>query len=81
MAATTRERSDERRLAAYLRCRTERDGEFYFKSKFVADEVGLSPKRIGQLMGKLADDLDGIEIEPWSYTNATTWRVAPAGRS
>jgi hypothetical protein len=66
----------ERRLAQYLRQRAS-DGESYFKSKFIADEVGLSPKEIGALMVKLQDSIQGVEIEKWSYTGATTWRVAP----
>jgi hypothetical protein len=67
----------ERRLAEYLRQRAA-DGESYFKSKFIADEVGLSPKEIGALMVKLQDSVSGVEIEKWSYTGATTWRVAPS---
>ncbi len=54
------------------------DGELYFKSKFIADEVGLSPKEIGALMVKLRDSCTDLEIEKWSYTSATTWRVEPA---
>jgi hypothetical protein len=70
--------SPEERLERYLRERAA-DGEFYFKSKFVADEVGLTASQIGTLMTQLRDSTPGLEIEPWSYTNATTWRVAPDG--
>jgi hypothetical protein len=70
------EPSKEERLKAYLTQKAE-DGEMYFKSKFIADEVGLSPKEIGALMVKLQDSIQGVEIEKWSYTGATTWRVAP----
>ncbi|GAB3022885.1 DUF7123 family protein [Natronobiforma cellulositropha] len=69
--------SKERRLKRYLREKAT-DGELYFKGKFIADDVGLSPKEIGALMVKLADADTGLEIEKWSYTSATTWRVAPA---
>jgi hypothetical protein len=69
--------SKEQRLLAYLRQRAA-DGEVYFKSKFISDEVGLSPKEIGALMVKLKDSAGDIEIEKWSYTSATTWRVTPA---
>ncbi len=68
----------ERRLKRYLRERADDDGELYFKGKFIADDVELSPKEIGALMVKLADSVDDLEIEKWSYTSATTWRVAPA---
>ena len=74
---STQELSKEERLQRYLRREAE-DGELYFKSKFIADEVGLSPKEIGALMVKLKDSAEQLEIEKWSYTSATTWRIAPA---
>ncbi|MDY6818602.1 MAG: hypothetical protein SVG88_08075 [Halobacteriales archaeon] len=71
--------SKEERLRSFLREKaTDGEGELYFKSKFIADEVGLSPKEIGALMVKLKDSATELEIEKWSYTSATTWRVAPA---
>ncbi len=69
--------SKERRLKRYLRERVE-DGELYFKGKFIADDVGLSPKEIGALMVKLSESAADLEIEKWSYTSATTWRVDAA---
>ena len=77
MTAQTSADTKEERLKRYLREKT-RDGELYFKSKFIADEVGLSPKEIGALMVKLKDSATEIRIEKWSYTSATTWRVTPA---
>jgi len=71
------EPSKEERLRAFLSQKAA-DGEIYFKSKFIADEVGLSPKEIGALMVKLSDSATNLEIEKWSYTSATTWRVEPA---
>ncbi len=67
----------EDRLKRYL---TEKaaDGELFFKSKFIADDVGLSPKEIGALMVKLRESAVDLEIEKWSYTSATTWRVTTA---
>ena len=80
MSATTQPTSEpnskEERLAQFL-TEKAKDGELYFKSKFIADEVGLSPKEIGALMVKLTDCAE-LEVEKWSYTSATTWRVAPA---
>ena len=69
--------SKEARLRAYLSQKAA-DGEMYFKSKFIADDVDLSPKEIGALMLKLKKSAPGLEIEKWSYTSATTWRVEPA---
>lgn len=67
----------ETRLRNYLRDKAA-DGEVYFKSKFIADDVGLSPKEIGALMVKLRESATELEIEKWSYTSATTWRVSRA---
>lgn len=61
-------------LASYLRQKA-RDGEFYFKSKFAAEELGLSSKEIGALMIQLDDSTPDLEIEKWSNARATTWRV------
>ncbi|MFB6308571.1 MAG: hypothetical protein ABEH35_04500 [Haloarculaceae archaeon] len=74
---STEELSKEERLKSFL---TEKaaDGEMYFKSKFIADEVDLSPKEIGALMVKLRESASDLTIEKWSYTSATTWRVEPA---
>jgi hypothetical protein len=69
--------SKEERLQSYLRQKAE-DGEFFFKSKFIADDVGLSPKEIGAIIVKLKDSASDLTIEKWSYTSATTWRVEAA---
>ncbi|MFB6152571.1 MAG: hypothetical protein ABEJ40_12270 [Haloarculaceae archaeon] len=68
------ELTKEQRLRSYLK-RKASDGEMYFKSKFIADEVGLSPKEIGALMVKIRDSASDLQVEKWSYTSATTWRV------
>lgn len=67
----------EARLKSYLREKAA-DGELYFKSKFIADDVDLSPKEIGALMVKLSKSATDLDVEKWSYTSATTWRVQPA---
>ena len=67
----------EARLKSYLREKAE-NGELYFKSKFIADDVDLSPKEIGALMVKLRDSATELTVEKWSYTGATTWRIEPA---
>jgi len=69
--------SKEQRLKRYL-SEKARNGELYFKGKFIADEVGLSPKEIGALMVKLSESASDLSIEKWSYTSATTWRVEAA---
>lgn len=77
MSATTpanESESKESRLKNYL-AQKAADGEMYFKSKFISDDVGLSPKEIGALMVQLRDTATDLDIEKWSYTSATTWRV------
>lgn len=64
------------RLATFLHDEaTSTTGDLYVKSKFISDDVGLSPKEIGALMGHIGDGVLGLHIEQWSYTSATTWRV------
>jgi hypothetical protein len=65
------------RLERYLRRRAE-NGEFYFKSKFIAGDVGLSTKEIGALIPELRRSASTVDVEEWGYANATTWRVASA---
>jgi CRP-like cAMP-binding protein len=76
-ANSTDDLSKEERLKRYLLDRAE-DGEMYFKGKFIADDVDLSPKEIGALMVKLRDSATELTVEKWSYTGATTWRIEPA---
>lgn len=78
MDAHSQPRSDsaEQRLERYLRQRAA-DGEFYIKSKFIAEEVGLTPSQIGVLLGRLQDSTSDLKIEQWAYTGATTWRITP----
>jgi hypothetical protein len=61
MTAQTPTESKERRLKSYLREHAE-DGELYFKGKFIADDVGMSPKEIGAMMVKLSESAADLEI-------------------
>jgi hypothetical protein len=54
----------------------EQGGVMYVKGKFISDDVGLSPKEIGQMMKQIQDTEVGLTVEKWSYTGATTWRVS-----
>ena len=64
-------------LREYLRERAAA-GDRYFKSKFIAQDIELSPKEIGALIVRLQESATDLSIEPWSYTGATTWYVEPA---
>ncbi|MCK4270710.1 MAG: hypothetical protein U9N40_03630 [Euryarchaeota archaeon] len=52
-------------------------GKCYFKSKYIAKDLGLSPKEVGTNLAILADICDELDISRWSYSNSTTWRVLP----
>lgn len=64
-------------IVEYLEKKVE-DGKMYFKSKFMSDDLEMSPKEIGSNMLRLADEYDGLDIEKWSYASATTWKVEKA---
>ena len=66
--------ADQERLEQYLR-REAADGEAYIKSKFIADDVDLTPSQVGLLLTRLRESDGVVDVEKWSYTNATTWRV------
>ena len=69
--------ADEQRLERYLR-HCARDGDVYVKSKFIADDVDLTPSQVGLLLKRLRESEGDIDVEKWSYSNATTWRVTLA---
>jgi len=64
------------KLVSFLSQRvTQEGGVMYVKAKFIADDVGLSPKEIGALMHQIQDSDVELGVEQWSYTGATTWRI------
>ncbi len=77
--STTAPRSDptlsekQHRILEYLR---ENRGETtYFKSRLIAEELGLSPKEVGANMTAVADAAE-FSVEKWGYSSSTTWMVA-----
>ena len=50
-------------------------GKHYFKSKYIAKELGLSSKEVGTNMAILAEICQELAIKKWSYSNSTTWMV------
>ncbi len=63
----------QRRILTYLRQQVPK--QTYFKSRLIADEVGLSPKEVGTNMPALAESATELEIEKWGYSSSTTWMV------
>ena len=50
-------------------------GKHYFKSKYIAKELGLSAKEVGTNMAILSEICLELAILKWSYSNSTTWMV------
>lgn len=76
MATTADQHGDPKveHLRQYLRERIE-DGDVYFKSKYVAENLDYSAHQIGALFLKLSESDTDLEVERWSSSNGTTWRV------
>jgi hypothetical protein len=66
------------RLREYLHEQAA-DGEYYFKSKYVAGDLDLTPKQVGTLVARLRERETELSIERWGHANATTWRVTLGG--
>ncbi|OYR56295.1 DUF7123 family protein [Halorubrum halodurans] len=61
------------RILEYLRANA--DDRTYFKSRLIADELGLSAKEVGANMGAVADAAADVDVEKWGYSSGTTWMV------
>lgn len=66
----------EERILDYLR-ESVSTGQRYFRSKNIAEQIGLSAKQVGSRLPKLAEESDDVEIEKWGRARSTTWRVTP----
>jgi len=63
----------QERILCYLR---ENAGDrTYFKSRLIADDLGLSAKEVGANMTAVADAAVDIDVEKWGYSSGTTWMV------
>ena len=68
---------EDRRILEYLRNSVSR-GESYFRSKNIAEQLGLSAKQVGARLPKLAEESEEVDIEKWGRARSTTWRVTRA---
>jgi hypothetical protein len=60
------------RIYRYLRSRV--DGRAYFKSRLIAEDLGLSAKEVGANMAAV-DAAGSLSVEKWGYSSGTTWMV------
>ncbi|MCH7662168.1 MAG: hypothetical protein IH933_16880 [Euryarchaeota archaeon] len=65
---------EDQRILAYLRDSVS-TGEGYFRSKNIANALGLSSKQVGARLPYLAEKTDEVEIEKWGRSRSTTWKV------
>ena len=72
-SAPTNLSKKQRRILQYLR--SEAGERTYFKSRLIAEEVGLSAKEVGANMRALLDGDVDITVEKWGYSSGTTWKV------
>jgi hypothetical protein len=70
------EKYNERQICLinYLKSRLH-SGKGFFKSKYIAQETGLSSKEVGTNMAILSETCPDFSIIRYSYSNSTTWLV------
>lgn len=61
------------RIYRYLRARV--DGRAYFKSRLIAEDLGLSAKEVGANMAAVDAAAGALSVEKWGYSSGTTWMV------
>jgi len=67
---------EERRILDHLR-ESARRGQRYFRSKNIAEALGLTAKQVGVRLPRLAEKSEDVEIEKWGRSRSTTWKVEP----
>jgi hypothetical protein len=74
-AAPTTDLTDkQRRILQYLR---ERAGtKTYFKSRLIAEDLGLTAKEVGANMTAILEGDFDVAVEKWGYSSGTTWKVS-----
>ncbi|SFR38181.1 DUF7123 family protein [Halogeometricum limi] len=63
----------QRRILQHLRSRAAE--QTYFKSRLIAEELGLSAKEVGANMRAIIDGDFDVTVEKWGYSSGTTWKV------
>jgi DNA-binding Lrp family transcriptional regulator len=72
-AATPSLSDKQRRILQYLRDRA--DERTYFKSRLIAEDLGMSAKEVGTNMTALTEAEFDVSVEKWGYSSGTTWMV------
>jgi DNA-binding Lrp family transcriptional regulator len=64
----------QQRILQYLRenARTKT----YFKSRLIADDLGMTAKEVGANMSAILEGGFEVDVEKWGYSSGTTWKVS-----
>lgn len=64
----------QQRILQYLR---EHAGtRTYFKSRLIAEDLGLTAKEVGTNMTALQSGEFDLSVEKWGYSSSTTWMIS-----
>ena len=63
----------QRRILDYLR--RSAATKTYFKSRLIADELGMTAKEVGANMTPIREGEFDVSVEKWGYSSGTTWKV------
>ncbi|AFZ72266.1 DUF7123 family protein [Natronobacterium gregoryi] len=66
--------SKQQQILQYLREKAAT--KTYFKSRLIAQELGMTPKEVGSNITALQNGNYDVEIEKWGYSSSTTWKVS-----
>jgi hypothetical protein len=72
-AATLDLNEKQRRILGYLQ--DNADEQTYFKSRLIAEDLGMTAKEVGANMTAICDGEFDVEVEKWGYSSGTTWMV------
>ncbi|MGM0605434.1 MAG: DUF7123 family protein [Halobacteriota archaeon] len=63
----------QQRIYRYLR--EHADSKTYFKSRLIAEDLGLTAKEVGANIRAVCEADTELSIEKWGYSSGTTWMV------
>lgn len=66
---------DRQRIQEYL-IEGLRRGKQFFKAKYIARDLGMTPKEVGTNLSILSEESDLLDIQRWGYSKSTTWRIS-----
>ena len=61
---------EDERILSYLRDRAA-GGKRYFRSKGIAEAIGLTAKQVGSRLPRLDEQSEEVDIEKWSRARST----------